>query len=151
MEPIGRLLVNGRTAYWSPGFLASEPLLEFQYGRLEERLVGGIRCILLGVAQGFPIARASARATLESPLLRRPSAGNSIPSDSGLGSVMAQAQVRRLPVLDERGALLGIVSLSDVAREAEREMTEAQPEISEMEVRGTLAAICHRTANTLAV
>lgn len=64
--------------------------------------------------------------------------------------VMAQAQIRRLPVLDEQGMLVGIVSLSDVAREAEKETAEAQPEISEMEVGGTLAAICQPPANTLA-
>lgn len=74
------------------------------------------------------------------------------PSDSvsAAEKVMAQAQIRRLPVLDEQGALVGIVSLSDVARQAEREMVEAKPEISEMEVGDTLAAICQPTANTLA-
>lgn len=74
------------------------------------------------------------------------------PSDSITSAerVMAQAQIRRLPVLDEQGALVGIVSLSDVAREAEKETAEAQPEISEMEVGGTLAAICQPPANTLA-
>lgn len=74
------------------------------------------------------------------------------PSDSisAAEKVMAQAQIRRLPVLDEQGALVGIVSLSDVARRAEREMAEAQPEISEMEVGDTLAAICQPPANTLA-
>lgn len=70
---------------------------------------------------------------------------------SSAEKVMAQAQIRRLPVLDEAGALVGIVSLSDVARQAEREMAEAQPEISEMEVGDTLAAICQPTINTLAV
>lgn len=74
------------------------------------------------------------------------------PSDSitAAEKVMAEAQVRRLPVLDEQGALVGIVSLSDVAREAERETAESQPEVSEMEVGGTLAAICQPSANTLA-
>ena len=57
--------------------------------------------------------------------------------------VMAEAQIRRLPVLDDEDSLIGIVSLSDLAREAEREVAQAQPEISEMEVGGTLAAICH--------
>ena len=71
-------------------------------------------------------------------------------SISAAEKVMAQAQIRRLPVLDERGALVGIVSLSDVARQAEREMAEAQPEISEMEVGDTLAAICQPTVNRLA-
>jgi len=74
------------------------------------------------------------------------------PSDSitAAEKVMAQGQIRRLPVLDEQRTLVGIVSLSDVAREAEREMAESQPEISETEVGGTLAAICQPSANTLA-
>ena len=73
------------------------------------------------------------------------------PSDpiTAAEKVMAQGQIRRLPVLDEQRTLVGIVSLSDVAREAERETADAQPEISEMEVGGTLAAICQPSANTL--
>lgn len=64
--------------------------------------------------------------------------------------VMADAQIRRMPVLDEQDSLVGIVSLSDLAREAKRELAQAEPEISEMEVGGTLAAICQPPANTLA-
>lgn len=74
------------------------------------------------------------------------------PSDSidTAEKLMADAQIRRLPVLNDQGALIGFVSLSDLAREAEREIADAQPEISEMEVGGTLAAICQPAANTLA-
>lgn len=39
--------------------------------------------------------------------------------------VMQGARVRRLPVLSARGDLLGMVSLADLAREAERERREA--------------------------
>jgi CBS domain-containing protein len=74
------------------------------------------------------------------------------PNDSitAAEKVMAQGQIRRLPVIDEQGMLVGIVSLSDVAREAEREVAEVQPEISGMEVGGTLAAICQPTGGSLA-
>lgn len=71
-------------------------------------------------------------------------------SISAAEKLMARTQIRRLPVLDEQDALVGIVSLSDLAREAERETAEAQPQISEMEVGDTLAAICHPTANAQA-
>lgn len=63
---------------------------------------------------------------------------------------MSEAQTRRLPVLDAQDALVGLISLSDVAREAEREIAQRQPELSETEVGGTLAAICQPAANTLA-
>lgn len=65
-------------------------------------------------------------------------------------STMRKVRIRRLPVLDEQDALVGIISLSDLAREAERELEQSQPQITEMEVGGTLAAICQPTANTLA-
>jgi CBS-domain-containing membrane protein len=56
--------------------------------------------------------------------------------------VMADARVRRLPVLDEQSALIGMVSLADLAREASRETTSPQQQIMESEVGDTLAAIC---------
>lgn len=74
------------------------------------------------------------------------------PSDSITAAerVTARSQIRRLPVLDERGALVGIISLSDVAREADKEAAQTQPEISAMEVGSTLAAFCRPPANMLA-
>jgi len=56
--------------------------------------------------------------------------------------VMRDAQVRRLPVVDERGALVGIVSLADLAREAEHERRLSNPPLSRIEIGATLAAIC---------
>lgn len=45
------------------------------------------------------------------------------PSDSihDAEEIMRAARVRRLPVVDEAGQLLGVVSLADIAREAGRE------------------------------
>lgn len=63
---------------------------------------------------------------------------------------MREARIRRLPVLNEQGALIGLISLSDIAREAERERPQEKPELTEREVGGTLAAICQPGPSTLA-
>lgn len=63
---------------------------------------------------------------------------------------MREAQIRRLPVVDEQGALVGMISLADLAREAAREDTAPQKEITEMEVGDTLAAICQPSGQQLA-
>jgi CBS-domain-containing membrane protein len=55
---------------------------------------------------------------------------------------MRSRQVRRLPVIDEAGMLVGIVSLNDLAREAEREVGRRAREVSAQEVTATLAAVC---------
>ena len=55
---------------------------------------------------------------------------------------MRSHQVRRLPVLDASGQLVGIVSLNDLARESEREVGAKGREVSAREVTATLAAIC---------
>jgi CBS domain-containing protein len=56
--------------------------------------------------------------------------------------IMRTQKVRRLPVLDSNGLLCGVVSLNDVAREAEREVGRKGREVSAQEVSATLAAIC---------
>jgi CBS-domain-containing membrane protein len=64
---------------------------------------------------------------------------------------MRAARVRRLPVVDEGGRLKGILSLSDIAREAVRERGEAGPEVSALELAVTLAKITEpRTSATRA-
>lgn len=56
--------------------------------------------------------------------------------------LMEEFQVRRLPVVDEHNQILGIISLNDVAREAEREQSQAgQHEVPEAEVAEALAII----------
>jgi CBS domain-containing protein len=57
-------------------------------------------------------------------------------------AIMRDAQVRRLPVVDGNQELLGIVSLADLAREADRKRQSKQPSITEHEVGDTLTAIC---------
>jgi len=59
---------------------------------------------------------------------------------------MRQARIRRLPVVDDEGSLVGMVSLADLAREAAREKSLSRQEITETEVGDTLAAICQPQA-----
>jgi CBS domain-containing protein len=62
---------------------------------------------------------------------------------------MQDAQIRRLPVIDEQGTLVGILSLSDIAREAARQQTSSKRQITDTEVNDTLAAICQPNSGPL--
>lgn len=74
------------------------------------------------------------------------------PSDSlaQVERVMRDAHVRRLPVLDHDGRLIGMISLADLAREAERERVQPRKEITETDIGKTLAAICMQPRHALA-
>ena len=74
------------------------------------------------------------------------------PSDSLAQAerVMREARVRRLPVVNADGALLGMVSLADLAREAVREHALPRKEVTETDVGNTLAAICAAPRHSLA-
>lgn len=54
---------------------------------------------------------------------------------------MRSARVRRLPVVDDSGQLLGMLSLADLAREAGRRGSARRPVCSPAEVAETVAAI----------
>jgi CBS domain-containing protein len=56
--------------------------------------------------------------------------------------LMREAKIRRLPVVDASGALLGMISIADLAREAERQHPLPDREITDTQVSDTLAAIC---------
>ena len=64
--------------------------------------------------------------------------------------LMREQQIRRVPVTDESGALVGIVSLADFARTAregaalQTQADAAEGDVSERDVGHTLAAICER-------
>jgi CBS domain-containing protein len=66
------------------------------------------------------------------------------PSDSlaDAEKAMRETRIRRLPVIDEQNALVGMISLADLAQEAARERAATSQEITETEVGDTLAAIC---------
>jgi CBS domain-containing protein len=55
--------------------------------------------------------------------------------------VMETNQVRRLPVVDQDDQLIGIVSLADIAREAQHEHGTKRAEISDLAVAEALEAI----------
>lgn len=58
-------------------------------------------------------------------------------------SLMRDNRVRRLPVLDQNEHIVGLLSLSDVAREAEREAGAGKrAEVTKEAVSETLASLC---------
>ena len=65
------------------------------------------------------------------------------PSDSLIAAEeqMRSRQVRRLPVLDADAQLVGMVSLNDLAREAERNVGRKGRAVSAEEITVTLAAV----------
>lgn len=56
--------------------------------------------------------------------------------------LMREQRIRRVPVTDDGGALVGIVSLADLARAARRAASRRGGDVSERDVGHTLAAIC---------
>lgn len=57
--------------------------------------------------------------------------------------LMRKNQIRRLPVADAQGTLVGIISVDNIAREACRERLMGQPRsVNDAEVTETLATIC---------
>lgn len=56
--------------------------------------------------------------------------------------IMRSGQVRRLPVVDSDACLVGIISLNDLARLAEREIGRKNRDLGAQEVTATLAAVC---------
>ena len=72
------------------------------------------------------------------------------PSDSveAAERTMREAHIRRLPVVDDEQTLLGMISLADLAREAYREQSQSQREITARDICGTLAVICEPEGHT---
>ena len=56
--------------------------------------------------------------------------------------IMRRRRVRRLPVVDLDGRLVGLISLNDLARESARQQTRVQKDLTPIDVSATLAAIC---------
>jgi CBS domain-containing protein len=54
---------------------------------------------------------------------------------------MRQRKVRRLPVQDAGGRLVGIISISDIARQADIEQGRQRRQVSQQEVAATLAEV----------
>jgi CBS domain-containing protein len=63
-------------------------------------------------------------------------------------ALMRDNRVRRLPVLDQNEHLVGLLSLSDVAREAQREAAAGKrAEVTREAVSETLASVCEPRAS----
>lgn len=58
--------------------------------------------------------------------------------------IMRSHQIRRLPVVDDQNRVTGILSLNDLALEAEREQGVQPRRVTTHEIAATLAAICQR-------
>lgn len=58
--------------------------------------------------------------------------------------IMCEFRVRRLPVVDENGILVGLIALADLAREAQRQQPLQKRQITGNDVGVTLAAISQR-------
>jgi CBS domain-containing protein len=56
-------------------------------------------------------------------------------------TIMAEGRVRRLPVVDDSGQVVGLVSLADLAREAARQHASEDPAITQAEIGAVLAII----------
>jgi CBS domain-containing protein len=57
--------------------------------------------------------------------------------------IMREKQVRRLPVLDAQNHLVGVISLNDIAREGERELSgKAARQVTDPEITRLMAAVC---------
>lgn len=57
-------------------------------------------------------------------------------------ALMRSRRVRRLPVVDSREKVIGLLSLNDVARAAQQQRGRRVPDIAGEEVLSTLGAIC---------
>jgi CBS domain-containing protein len=69
---------------------------------------------------------------------------------SGAEQRMQKYQVRRLPVVDSSGKLLGIVSVNDIAIQAAQQKGVRKPEVKLDSVALTLAQICQHRHESLA-
>jgi CBS domain-containing protein len=61
--------------------------------------------------------------------------------------IMRSRRVRRVPVVDSSGKVVGMLSLADIAREADRERNQqTSQEITAEEIAATLANVCQGQA-----
>lgn len=57
-------------------------------------------------------------------------------------AVMKAHQVRRVPVLDQQGHPIGLISMNDIARESARELKGKGPTVRAGDLVSTLASVC---------
>lgn len=67
----------------------------------------------------------------------------------GALAIMREARVRRLPVTERSGKLVGILSVNDLTRETWREIAAGDRKAITKELVGALHAICERTPTSI--
>jgi CBS domain-containing protein len=55
---------------------------------------------------------------------------------------MSTHKIHRVPIVDRERHVLGVVSMSDIAREAARELAERNPDVTDVDLVTTLARLC---------
>lgn len=88
-------------------------------------------------SQGRPLRELSVRGAMSTSLV----ACRSADSVTSAESLMQAHQVRRLPVVDAQGHPIGVISLSDLSREAVLEHEMSQRDLTDDDVVRTLAAV----------
>ena len=61
---------------------------------------------------------------------------------SAAEKILQEKRIRRLPVVDAGGRLVGVLSLNDIACEAARERTQKRKDVSDSEIGEVLSSIC---------
>jgi CBS domain-containing protein len=64
-------------------------------------------------------------------------------------STMRQNRIRRLPVVDAQGELVGVLSLADLARAVGQSTKGGSPQVTDREVFSDLVAICSPPSSRL--
>ena len=70
---------------------------------------------------------------------------------SSAEDVMRKNEIRRVPVVEDDGLVVGILSMNDLAREAIHERGGRTPGLTTAEVTETMAAICQPRGSRIAV
>jgi CBS-domain-containing membrane protein len=116
----------------------------------EARVIGMItdRDVCMGAyTQGRPLAEIPVPSVMSKTVhCCRPSDGV-----EDAEALMKTRQLRRLPVVNEVGRLVGLLSLNDIAREAARERAARDRHAALEAVGSTLASICAHRANEAAL
>lgn len=129
------VLSNAAQAMWE-GDCGAIPVLDqngIAVGMLTDRDI-----CMATYTQGLPPQAISVRSAMSRELL------SCAPDDTlpHAEELMREHQIRRLSVINDKGELVGILSLNDLAREYGREKNAKRREIRGSEVAATLAAIC---------
>lgn len=116
------------------------PVVEMDDGPRVRGVLTDRDICMAAYTRGKALADLAVRDTMSSRL-RTCSPGDRLQDAEQL---MREAQVRRLPVVDEAGRLLGVLSLSDLACEIARERAGGRKGVSGRRIGEALSAICRR-------